>query len=313
MACAVRGDSGRYQAGAPQPVGDLENLLERISRLGGPDGCALAGFDFPIGLPLAYARRCGIDDFLAALPQFGRGEWADFYRVAEHPDQIGLRRPFYPQRPGGARQADLFAGLGVVSIDELRRRCERSYPGRRAAAPLFWTMGAQQAGKAAIAGWRDVLAPALRRDGSSFAVWPFNGELAGLLRPGALVVAEAYPAEFYTHLGLAFPAARQLKAAMPDGKGAKRGGKRRQASRMANSKVLIDWAAAAGVALDAELRTAIETGFGPSNRGEDQFDAIIGLFGMLNVLLGRRPIYEPGDRIIRRIEGWILAQSQPLL
>ena len=30
-------------------------------------------------------------------------------------------------------------------------------PGRRAAAPIFWTLGAQQVGKAAIAAWRELL------------------------------------------------------------------------------------------------------------------------------------------------------------
>jgi hypothetical protein len=52
----------------------------------------------------------------------------------------------------------------------------------------------------------------------------------------------------------------------------------------------------------------IEDGFGPGG-GDDRFDAAVGLFGMLNVVLGRRPSGEPDDPVVRRIEGWILGQS----
>ena len=40
------------------------------------------------------------------------------------------------------------------------RQCERGGTGYREGCCLFWTLGANQAGKAAIIGWRDVLAPA---------------------------------------------------------------------------------------------------------------------------------------------------------
>jgi hypothetical protein len=36
---------------------------------------------------------------------------------------------------------------------------------------------------------------------------------------------------------------------------------------------------------------------------------VVGLFGMLNVVLGRLPCGEPDDPVVRRIEGWILGQS----
>jgi hypothetical protein len=141
------------------------------------------GFDFPIGLPQIYARRAGIHDFLSFLEEFQQGRWKEFDQVAEHPEQISLQRPFYPQRPGHARQAHLLQGLGVDHVDQLRRACERARLGRRAAAPLFWTMGGQQVGKAALCGWREVLNP-------SVCIWPFQGRLDDLLRPGRIVVAE---------------------------------------------------------------------------------------------------------------------------
>jgi hypothetical protein len=255
------------------------------------------GFDFPIGLPQRYARACGIEAFLDWLSGVGSGAWADFYRVAERPQEIGLRRPFYPLRPGRARQAHLLQALGVERMDDLRRACELPRPGRRAAAPLFWTLGGQQVGKAAIKGWQEVIALALGQRGTAMQVrvWPFSGELHHLLRPGATVLAETYPTEFYDHLGVRF-------------RGGGAGGKRSQAARAANAPVLLAWAEAAGVELEAGLRRAIEAGFGPAPEGEDAFDAVVGAMGMVNVVLGRREPGEPQEAHLRRVEGWILGQ-----
>src|SRR5262245_50650609 len=75
----------------------------------------LVGFDFPIGLPLAYARRVGIGDFLAALPRLGHGEWNQFYDLAESPGDSTPYRPFYPRRPGGSSHKHLCEALGAGS------------------------------------------------------------------------------------------------------------------------------------------------------------------------------------------------------
>lgn len=293
LACARRLD-GRYRAEAPQSVGPLDRLLPRLADEA-DGGALLLGFDFPIGLPLAYAQRAGINDFLAALPGFGLAAWADFYTPAEQPDQISLRRPFYPQRPGGARRQHLLDGLGLPDSNALWRRCDRLTFGRGSASPLFWTLGANQSGKAAIVGWRDVLAPALRAGVPPLALWPFSGPLDVLLRPGRIVAAETYPAECYHHLGLT--------------DGGKRWSKRRPVDRAAQAPRLLAWAAAAGVELAPELVAAIESGFGPRPDGDDPFDATVGLFGMLNVTLGHRPPGEPDDETVRRVEGWILGQA----
>ena len=131
----------------------------------GPGGTALLGVDFPIGLPSAYAAKAGIDNFRIALTQFGRGRWRDFYNPAATVSEIALTRPFYPTRngpKGSIHRADLPLALGFDSYDALHRRCDRAHPDRKAAAVLFWTLGGNQVGKAAISGWRDVIAPALR-------------------------------------------------------------------------------------------------------------------------------------------------------
>jgi hypothetical protein len=291
MAEAALGDDLRYTAFAPKPVRDTGLLALSLVTMAA--GGVLVGFDFPIGVPLAYARKVGISDFLTALMQFGEGEWADFYSVAREAGEISLYRPFYPASPGGRLRADLTSALGMV---DLRRVCERRTETRRAAAELFWTIGAQQVGKAALSGWREILAPALKMPTYvPMAIWPFSGAFERLLRPGRIVVCEAYPGEFYGHLGVKFPP--------------RAGGKRSQAARMANAARLIDFAAQAGIRLDDALLSGLQDGFGADAFGEDRFDCVVGLLGMLNVLLGRRAPGDPTDPDIAQIEGWILGME----
>jgi hypothetical protein len=160
---------------------------------------------------------------------------------------------------------------------------------------MFWTLGGNQVGKAAISGWRELLTPA-RRGGIDVAIWPFDGALAALLPTHRFVVAETYPGEVYGHLELR-PALRS------------RGGKRRQAARAGCADPLLAWAKRAEVTLAPELVDDIKAGFGPRPGADDRFDAVVGVFGMLNVLRGGRPSGEPDDPVVRRIEGWILGQA----
>jgi hypothetical protein len=139
-------------------------------------------------------------------------------------------------------------------------------------------------GKAALAGWRELLIPALGR----LAIWPFDGPLFPLLASGRTVVAETYPGEVYHHLGL------KLRAA---------GGKRSQAARAGAAPAILGWLAAQDVAISPPLAARVCDGFGPA--GEDPFDALVGLVGMLEVLAsGREPEAGPDPRV----EGWILGQ-----
>jgi hypothetical protein len=276
---------GRYEALGPEPVGNPSTLLARLRDRAGADACVLVGFDFPIGLPEAYASAAGIESFPDALVAFDER----FYSVAEHAREISLARPFYPRRPGGTTRTHLVEGLGVDSFDRLLRRCERPSGSRRAACALFWTLGGQQVGKAAITGWRDVLAPGRRVD---LALWPFDGSLDSLLAPRRTVVVETYPTEVYAHLGVSLG-----------------GSKREREARAASAAQLLAWARKAGVRLSSDLEEQLGLGFGSAPSGEDRFDAVVGLFGMLNVVLERRPAGDPQDEAVRRIEGWILGQT----
>jgi hypothetical protein len=120
VATATLGADGRYIAAAPVPVGSRGSLHERMGLAEPVDGSTLLGFDFPIGLPRAYAARAGITSFPAALEQFGSGRWSEFWDVADSESEIGLCRPFYPQRPGGRRRAHLTERLALDSRELFR-------------------------------------------------------------------------------------------------------------------------------------------------------------------------------------------------
>jgi len=286
---AKLGADGNYTAFAPKLLDNLGSLIGQLRTEAGETGCALAGFDFPIGLPAYYARRAGIASFRALLPKLGHGEWKDFYSVCDEANQISVHRPFYPNgKYKGRRKDDLFRGHGVSSLEPLLRRCERGGNGHKQACCLFWTLGGNQVGKAAIIGWRDVLAPALRNGGPA-SLWPFDGPLPSLLVPGSIAVAETYPAECYGWF-----------SEEPVG------GKRDRRNRRKFGASLIRWADAQSVMIEDHLRREIQDGF---PQGEDDaFDAVVGLFGMPQVCLGQRDSGEPKEQVIQDIEGWILGR-----
>jgi hypothetical protein len=290
MATALLQPGGRYLVLPPAGVATLDGFWARLEA-DAPPGAILLGFDFPIGLPAAYAERAGIEDFRVALDRFD----GDFYQVARSPEEISLARPFYPDRPGGRCRRDLLDALGLDTWDRVHRRCDRATATRPAACPMFWTLGGNQVGKAALNGWRELLGPA-RRAGIDAAIWPFDGALAALLRTHRFVVAETYPGEVYGHLG--------LRGALRS-----RGGKRRQAARAACAALLLAWAARSEIALAPALVDDLKDGFGPRPGADDPFDAVVGVCGMLNVVRGARPSGEPDDPVVHRIEGWILGQS----
>lgn len=298
MSVIERRRNGRFTACPPEPVGTLGSLMERLADRAHhirPGGRIFLGIDVPIGLPSAYAAKAGIGSFLSALPRFGRGEWEDFYNVAARPEEIAHVRPFYPLRPGGARQQHLLRGLDVPSMEVLLRRVERRTSDRPAASTLFWTMGARQVGKAAISAWRDLLAPTLNERPGEVAVWPFDGRLDSLIREHPLTVAEVYPAEACVQLGLGPPGRRWSKRSAQD--------------RTVHCGALTGWAQARALHLHPTLTACLENGFGDRPEAEDQFDSVVALFSMLEVVQGRRSAGVPDCAVVQSVEGWILGQQ----
>jgi len=260
----------------------------------------VAGFDFPIGVPRAYAGRAGLSSLHELLRHIGSldpaGRFARFCDVATPAEEISLQRPFYPGRQGGTRHVHLTKALGVPDMNALRRRCERPHADRGAACPLFWTLGRNQVGKAALSGWQEVIAPALVAQAPA-ALWPFDGALHELIEKAPVTLVETYPAEFYGHLGVRFA----------KGKG---NGKRSQGARRTKIPALHQWLQAHLVEIDNDARVALDDAFGHGDDGEDRFDSFIGACGMIDVLARRRPSGEPtDDPAVSRVEGWILGMN----
>ena len=84
------------------------------------------------------------------------------------------------------------------------------------------------------------------------------------------------------------------------------GSKRNINDRKKFGTSLLCWAAAQKVTLEEALGDEIHDGF---SYGDDAFDAVVGLFGMLQVCLGQRGTGEPDEPVIREIEGWILGRK----
>lgn len=297
MAVATRMEDGRYAAGVPEPVGPVDTLITRLlARARG--GRVLLGLDVVLGLPAAYAGLLGATRFVDALDRFALAP--EGLEPATRPEEISPGRPFFPRRPGQGQggPAELARRLGLDGPDDLRRICEHATIARRAAAPLFWTMGPAQVGRAAAHVWRHLLIPA-RRDGLDLGLWPFDGRLGELVERHALTVVEAYPAAFHRHLGV------RLGRQAANG----RGSKRNRNDRAANAATLMEAARRLDLVIDMDLVAELGDGFGNASQGEDRFDAVVGLMGMLQVLAGARPTGEPRLAPVTTVEGWILGQS----
>jgi hypothetical protein len=248
------------------------------------------GVDLPLGLPRAYAAHRNEHDFPAFLRALA--DRPEFFRVCATLEEIGLDRPFYPARGvKGMTRAAHAAALGLAGPAALSRACDRATAERPAGAPLFWTLGANQSGKAAIAAWRDMLLPALI-GGEKLRLWPFEGPFRALLAPGTVALAETYPAEALRHLGIRLA-----------------GSKRRQSDRAAVAGQLRAAMAAQQAVPDAALARMVDDGFGADAPGEDRFDCVLGVLCVLNVLAGNRPDVTPDDVWLTRWEGWVLGQT----
>lgn len=275
-----------WDARAPCPVGDLDTLLDRL--LAAARGTPVAlGADLPIGLPRAYAAQRPERDFRDFLVR--TAEWPDFWRVCASLDELRPERPFYPVRGvKGMTRAAHAAALALGGPSGLCRACDQATVERPAGAPLFWTLGANQTGKAAIVAWRDLLLPALDR----IRLWPFDGPFRSLLAPDKVAIAETYPAEAMRHIGLST-----------------KGSKRRQSDRASVAVPLLAAMTRLRLVPDAAMLAAILDGFGPAADGEDRFDSVLGLICVVNVLAGNRPDTTPPDPWLTTWEGWVLGQT----
>lgn len=282
------GRAGGFHIGAPEPAPPPGDLATHLLARAGSAAVAL-GIDAPIGLPRRYAAQIAHTDFPAFLRALAPAD--PFFSVAPSLAEVALSRPFYPARPvAGLTRAAHAQALGLGGAEGLSRLCDRATHERPAGAPLFWTLGANQSGKAAISLWRDALCgaaahPALR-------LWPFQGRLHTLLAPGLVALAETYPAQCLRGLGLRLT-----------------GSKRRQADRAGLATDLRAVMRSLHTRPSRALAQALADGFGHDAAGEDRFDSVLGVLGVIAVLRGDLPDFLPEDPWITRWEGWVLGQS----
>lgn len=288
MATAVR-NSDCWTLTAPEPVGHTASLFRKLDVQRQEDGAVLIGFDFPIGLPACYGALTGFQDFKSALRSFGADAWREWYNVCESREEISIHRPFYPARPGGRKRNHLTDGLGL-RYERLLRRCEHATAMRAPACCLFWTLGGKQVGKGAISGWREIIVPNIDR----VRLWPFDGRLSELTAAQDTVLVETYPGDVYSQIGL--PPKSRWSKTKPEG-------------RAFAAPAVVDWLNRRPVVSDKELRDLVRTGFSPRSVGEDQFDAFIGLLGMLDVIGSHLADGAPEAAYVTRWEGWILGQA----
>jgi hypothetical protein len=292
VAAEMRHDE--YVAHAPRLVGGAGGPLERMHVPAGSGRPALLGFDFPIGVPRAYAKLAGIEEFTTWLRRLDPA--CEFFDVADDVADVSVARPFFPTRlacksPGIKRE--FRAALGLSAAGALRR-CDLAHCRRRAASEMFWTLGPQAVGKATLTGWRDLVAPAVADPARRYAIWPFDGELGDLLAAADAVIVEAYPADAYLQLGLRM--------------GSRLTAKTKQEDRRADGPLLLEICRRSGVSPDVDLIAEIRDGFGSDRAGEDRFDATVGLLAMITTVRRRAEPDLPDDPCVRRCEGWVFGR-----
>jgi hypothetical protein len=145
-------------------------------------------------------------------------------------------------------------------------------------------------GKAAISGWQEVIEPA-RKAGAR--LWPFDGSLSELCGTSSLVICETYPRVAFGQVGVRFRPGQS---------------KLRQKDRQMAIEGLASRSMDKSIRLNKAMLDAISDGFGARDNGDDQFDAAVGLLGMIEVVEGRRPERSPAAEHLEW-EGWILGRT----
>ena len=244
-----------HDVDGPCPVGD--DFLRQWA-----DRPTLIGVDFAIGLPREYCDRAGLAGFLQALPTFDDA----FFTVTDAPS---LRQPFYPRSTTGTR-----ARRQQVT-GEPRRRCYALVN----ACAIFWTLRAEQVGRATIHGWQTLLQPRAPQ----WRLWPFDGDRDAL----PFAIADCYP-----RLGYNEVLARRFTKSSRD-------------ARAAQAPVIRAYAGQHHLRISQHLQTHIDNGF----ETDDPFDACLAVLGM--TAWTHRPVPAPQSTAVRRYEGWILGLPDP--
>jgi len=287
VAKARRTDAG-WEIHTIEPVGMLDPFRQSLSDHGTQYALWL-GLDMPIGFVDAWYDGANVKDFKALLSLLETDKWQEFFDVCQSPDEIRHKRPFYPRgsgTKGSVKRDHLIKALGLADFDALHRACEFPTNTRNAACPPFWTLGANQVGKAMLHGLKNLILPGYA-DG--FKIWPFMGDLAALSKSPGVTLIETYPGEIY---GWLLDTSELTKSI--------------QTSRKNYLHQLRDNASKKGIEISPSVWADIKDGFGPDHGKDDAFDALIGVMGLIEIAEGRRPEHLPRTPSILEREGWIV-------
>jgi len=276
---------------SPCAVPDPRCVFKQIREVAAESqGTAFVGFDFPIGLPRAWAKTAGVQTFRGGLDKFGGAGWEKFFEVTNTPS---LKQPFGPASFTADRLSRIMLAqaLGFRHELDLFRRCDHKTDRRQRAEAMFYTTFARQVGRSVCQAWPELIQPL--RD--QIRMWPFDGSLGDLLETRGEVIAEIYPAEAVAQLGLQI------------GPGTKRS-KTRKTDRQQVAAPLRAHLEAYGVLLSDEIAAALAEGF----ECDDAFDAFVGLIAMIRVLRGHEPPDPPHDDAVLAVEGWMLGRDHSI-
>jgi Transcription elongation factor, GreA/GreB, C-term len=285
---------GIYHAQQPRAVLAGHGLIERMRLVSQDSQSTLLGFDFPLGVPRAYAQLAGITNFADWFRQLDLD--SPFFEVASGIDEVSIQQPFFPRlitTKSTGIQARFHQALGLTA-EQMLRRCDRPHCGHGGASPMFWALGPKAVAKMTLAGWRNTIRPALAEPRRLYTIWPFDGPMAELLEGSDAVIVETYPRDAYLQLG--------LKMGLPGT------AKTKQADRAADAPCMFDWCVANAVRPEDRLSDQITGGFGDGKDGEDQFDAVVGLFGMIDAMRRASEPELPDDPQVRLVEGWMFGR-----
>ena len=171
MVATAELEGGVYRVRSPRTVGEVGGLIERMGLTAAAGRSTLLGFDFPIGIPRAYALRAGIANFAVWFRNLDLD--SPFFSVATISRTSRPSDRSFPDRLRSGSRASRSAtakrsGSRLTTLSA--RPIERTVTAR-AASEMFWTLGPSAVGKATLAGWRDTIRPAL-------------AETAGAIRSG---------------------------------------------------------------------------------------------------------------------------------
>lgn len=290
VAKADRTDDG-WQINTIEPVGELDAFRASLREMGRTQKVWL-GLDMPIGFTSNWFDGANVKDFKALMELLETDVWQDFFDVCRLPEEITHQRPFYPKssgKKGSVKRDHLIQALGLSTFSDLHRRCELPTDARTAACPPFWTLGANQVGKAMLHGLQNLILPGFR-DG--FNIWPYAGDLAACTNQSGITLIETYPGEIYGWLELS----KLTKSS--------------QSSRAEAIRFLIEHSDNAGIEIADEVRYVIQDGIDRAQGKDDAFDALIGVLGLIRIAEGKRAENLPHRTPILEREGWIIGMDE---